>query len=545
MTALFRLKDYNLDATLDSGQAFRWRGCGPAWEGIVQGRWVRLQADADGIRAELADPVPDWRWLEHYLALDEELAPILAQFPDDEPLRVAVAYCRGLRLLRQDPWECLASFILSSTKQIVQIRQCVSMLSHCFGDPVAGPPDSRVGLHAFPTASRLAQATESDLRACKLGFRARYLSVAAQRVSSGELDLAALSPAHGHTAREALVRLPGVGPKIANCVLLFAYGRQDAFPVDVWVQRALRELYFPGRRPSPRRLDRLSARTSAPMRAMPNNTCFTIFAPAPLPMIQRIEVLLTPSEFASLPARDLSGTVCVVFDVLRATSTMLQALAAGAESILPVKDIPTALDCRRREPSILLAGEREGLRIGAELTGGVEFDLGNSPREFSVDRVRGRRLVMTTSNGTRAIEACRGADAVLICSFGNLTATLSWLRRRAATHLLVVCAGTLDHSAWEDVLGAGALVDRLWDALGEAWVDDSARVVREVYRARRGNLVDAAGEGRNGRRLLSLPELAEDIPLCFEADRVGFAALLGADGCVRCEPPVAGGNGCP
>lgn len=259
-------------------------------------------------------------------------------------------------------------------------------------------------------------------------------------------------------------------------------------------------------------------------------------------MITRLEVLLTPAEFALLPSRDLSGTACVVLDVLRATSTMLQALASGAESILPVRDIPTALAARREDPTVLLAGEREGLRIGSELTGGVEFDLGNSPREFVASRVGGRRLVMTTSNGTRAIDACQKAEAVVVTSFGNLTATARWLHQAGLTRVMVVGAGTLEHSAWEDVLGAGALVDRLWDSVQGGWIDDAARVVREVYRARRDDLVQAAGEGRNGRRLLSLPELADDVPLCFEVDRFEFVARRGRDGWIRSEPPIAAGT---
>ena len=252
-------------------------------------------------------------------------------------------------------------------------------------------------------------------------------------------------------------------------------------------------------------------------------------------MLSRLEVLLTPAEFATLPSRDLRQSACVVLDVFRATSTMLQALAHGAESIRPVGDIRTALEWHRQDSSVLLAGEREGLRIGADLTGGVEFDLGNSPREFTRERVAGRRLVMTTTNGTRAIDACRGAAAVAVTSFGNLAATADWISRRQWSHLLVVCAGTLEHSALEDTLGAGALVDRLWDSARSAWIDDAARVVREVYRSHQDDVLGAAGSGRNGRRLLGIPELAEDVPLCLIPDRFDFAALRDTDGLVRAE----------
>jgi len=257
MRTHFPLREYDLSATLESGQAFRWRRCDEAWDGVIQGRWVRLQVEAEQLHAEVAAPVTHWNWLEDYLGLTTELGPIIASFPDDEPMRLAVQACRGLRLLRQEPWECLASFILSSTKQIVQIRQCVALLSERFGEPVTSPPGT--GIHyAFPTFTRLANLPETELRACKLGFRARYLSAAARTLTDRQLDLTELCNQPTPAAREQLMTLPGVGPKIANCVLLFAYGRQDAFPVDVWVLRALQELYFPRHSPNPRALLRFT-----------------------------------------------------------------------------------------------------------------------------------------------------------------------------------------------------------------------------------------------------------------------------------------------
>jgi len=158
-------------------------------------------------------------------------------------------------LLRQEPWECLASFILSSTKQIVQIEQIVALLCARFGAPLAVPAGHEP-VHAFPSADRLAAASEAELRACKMGFRAPNLLATARLVACGELNLRSLQTRSVHEAREALVALPGVGEKIANCVLLFAYGFQEAFPVDVWVRKAIRQLYFPKRRPTPQRLRR-------------------------------------------------------------------------------------------------------------------------------------------------------------------------------------------------------------------------------------------------------------------------------------------------
>jgi N-glycosylase/DNA lyase len=250
---LIEVRDYDLDATLTSGQAFRWVSSPGAWEGVIGERWVRLKANPDGIVAEVAMPVTDWRWLRDYLQTETHLGSILLTFPNDEPMRASVAACRGLRLLRQDPWECLASFIISSTKQIVQIQQIIALLCERFGSPALVPP-GHAPAFSFPTPERLATASEAELRGCKMGFRAPWLRAAARRVASGELNLINLQIHTVDEARERLVGLPGVGEKIANCVLLFAYGFQRAFPVDVWVMRALRQLYFPKRRPTPRRL---------------------------------------------------------------------------------------------------------------------------------------------------------------------------------------------------------------------------------------------------------------------------------------------------
>ncbi len=245
--ARWSVRDYDLAATLDSGQAFRWRpGADGAWRGVVCGRWVRLGADKV-LEAETALPQSDWRWLEDYLQVHVNLDVVLGTFPPDAPLRAAVRACRGLRLLRQPPWECLATFILSSTKRIEHIRQIVERLCERFGEPVAVPAGEPPAF-AFPTAERLARAGGSALRACGMGFRAPYLLEAARRVAEGRLELEAIGHLELDEARARLCELPGVGPKIADCVLLFGLGFERAFPLDVWAQRALRRWYFNGRR---------------------------------------------------------------------------------------------------------------------------------------------------------------------------------------------------------------------------------------------------------------------------------------------------------
>jgi N-glycosylase/DNA lyase len=247
-----------LAATLTSGQVFRWRLQAQGWEGVIGPHWVRLSANHHGIRVTLAEPVTGWGWLTDYLRINEDLDRVLATFPGDAPMRAATTACQGLRLVRQDPWECLASFILSSTKQIVQIRQIITLLCERYGKPLAVVP-GWPRASAFPSPARLASATEADLRACKMGFRAPYLRATAGMIARGQFDLDRLHELPVEVARSELMKLPGVGRKIADCVLLFAYGFQSAFPVDVWVMKALRQLYFPRRRVSLPRLHQFAA----------------------------------------------------------------------------------------------------------------------------------------------------------------------------------------------------------------------------------------------------------------------------------------------
>jgi len=283
------VRDYDLAATLDSGQVFRWRRSADgssarskdvnlrascprsaplsdftevmncSWIGVVGKNWVRLTQMPGGIFAETARPVANWQWLRDYLQSEVDLEAVLKTFPDDEPMRAAVNACRGLRVLRQEPWECLASFILSSTKQIVQIRQIIALLCERFGERLAPRPSfSSDCYYSFPTPEKIARATEAELRACKMGFRAPHLLAAARRIAEGKFDLEQPRRLPLAEARAELMKLRGVGGKIADCVLLFAYGFDSAFPVDVWVERALRRLYFPRRRVTAKRLRRFA-----------------------------------------------------------------------------------------------------------------------------------------------------------------------------------------------------------------------------------------------------------------------------------------------
>jgi N-glycosylase/DNA lyase len=249
----FPVQDYALGETLSSGQAFRWKLRDGKWEGILHGHWVRLTEKPNAIRAELQERPENWQWLTEYLQTDADLKSIIQSFPQDEHMLSAVESSHGLHLLRQDPWECLASFILSSTKQIVQIQQIVALVCERFGEPVP-VPTSHQPEYSFPSARKIASLSEADLRFCKMGFRAPYLKGSAEMIVACELNLHELYNKTLDDARAELMRLPGVGRKIADCVLLFAFGFQQAFPIDVWIMKALRQLYFPKRKKSLRKM---------------------------------------------------------------------------------------------------------------------------------------------------------------------------------------------------------------------------------------------------------------------------------------------------
>lgn len=250
-------------------------------------------------------------------------------------------------------------------------------------------------------------------------------------------------------------------------------------------------------------------------------------------MAESLEILFTPADFAALPARDLSDTVCVVFDVLRATTSMLTALANGAAAIIPVADIPEALAQRRRDPTVLLAGERDGFRILAVQTGGVDFDLGNSPREYTAQKVAGRTIVSTTTNGTRALRACAGAPLTLVGALLNLRAVAEEIIRLNPRHLVIVCSGTFEETAYEDVLAAGALAEHLLSAWPELCCSDAVAIAGQVYRAHAADLMGAMRVAKNGRKLLANHELREDVAFSAQLDTLTFVAAMEADGMVR------------
>jgi len=247
----------------------------------------------------------------------------------------------------------------------------------------------------------------------------------------------------------------------------------------------------------------------------------------------KIEVILSPAEFPALAQRDLRKSACVVFDILRATTTMITALANGAEAIIPVGEIFEALALRQQRPEVLLAGERQGARIRADLTGGIDFDLGNSPREYTPAKVRGKTIVSTTTNGTRALRACAGAKNTLLGSFLNLRATCQWLLEHRPQELILVCSGTHEEPALEDLIAAGAVCERVWPHYAGGHISDAAEIARRIYPLMQSDLLGAMNYSRNGRHLLSIPELRGDVAYCVQRETLSFVVEMLADGSIR------------
>jgi N-glycosylase/DNA lyase len=238
--------EFDLEKTLNSGQVFHWTRHGKGYVGAIVEKLVYLEQAGPTIRMTAGESVLSRR----YLALDHPLPEILKTFPDDPAIKVALEYCRGLRIIRQPRWECLATFLTSALKQVQHIRAISLAIRTRFGRRLQ---QDEMAVFSYPRPEQMAEIPLPQLLECKLGFRAANLIAVARKVASGAIDLEALGELSTEEARLALCELPGVGEKIANCVLLFAYDRLDAVPVDVWIARVLNEVYFAGRTKVPLR----------------------------------------------------------------------------------------------------------------------------------------------------------------------------------------------------------------------------------------------------------------------------------------------------
>ncbi len=242
-----RPRNFDLDLIFDCGQSFRFvKSSDCSYSGIAYGRAVDFIQEDDKITIVGADELDFENIWKRYLALDLDYTAlrdeIISSRPDDVVLKNAMEYGAGIRLLRQEKWETLCSFIISQNNNIPRIRSLIEAISREYGDKIEAYSIGE--LYSFPSAERVAEVSIDKLRELKVGFRAPYIHDAAVKVASGEIDLEALDELSTDELLSALMSIKGVGLKVASCVALFAYGRLDCFPIDVWVKRVL-DKYYP------------------------------------------------------------------------------------------------------------------------------------------------------------------------------------------------------------------------------------------------------------------------------------------------------------
>lgn len=251
MVMLNHVSHFNIGQILESGQVFRFEKISDhsyllnAKQKLIK---ITQQPDSSSVAIynTTASEVEEI-WM-NYFDINTNYENITATLAaKDEWMAKAVEFGKGIRILRQDPWEMLISFIVSQNKSIPHIKACLKNISNKFGFPINEVDGMGEHYHSFPTPKELSRATEEDLRECKVGFRAPYIMDACQKVLNGDVILNDLYIMPIEEAKAKLMTIKGVGPKVADCILLFAYSRMELFPTDVWIKRVIEGLYFEGK----------------------------------------------------------------------------------------------------------------------------------------------------------------------------------------------------------------------------------------------------------------------------------------------------------
>jgi len=237
------IDNFSLQFSLESGQFFRYRKVKDTYYLAAKEKIVSVRQEENRLWFERAPG----RWVRNFFDLDADLESVYRELGRDRHLSRAIADYRGLRILRQDPWECLISFICSTARSIPIITENLDRLCRRYGEEKRLGP---VTLWTFPPVGSLN--SDPELRRCKSGFRAKYLVQANKRATPDFISQ--IKSADYIEAKKILMTLPGVGEKVADCVLLFGFGFREAYPVDTWIQQAVSNLYFGGKRQSPNRI---------------------------------------------------------------------------------------------------------------------------------------------------------------------------------------------------------------------------------------------------------------------------------------------------
>ncbi len=229
---------FDLKDTLDCGQAFRWKQIQDnTWQGIAHSRVLKISKDSNNIILHSTN-IEDFEniWID-YFDLNRDYNSIIKLFMQDPVLKKAIEFSNGIRILNQDPWETLCSFIISQNNNIPRIKGIIERLCVKFGEKIGDD------LYSFPSAETIASVSVEDLLEIRCGFRAKYILDAAKKVSTKQINLSELINTDYKTALTQLTTIYGVGEKVANCTLLFGLKHIEAFPVDVWIKKALKTLY--------------------------------------------------------------------------------------------------------------------------------------------------------------------------------------------------------------------------------------------------------------------------------------------------------------
>lgn len=237
-TYLFLTDPFSLPQTLDCGQAFRFEPLNDnKWCGIACDRYLEIEKLPDGavVLYNVSQKEFEDIWCD-YFDLNRNYSKIIEEISKNEVLRTASEYGKGIRVLNQPPWETLCSFIISQNNNIKRIKGIIGRLCETYGEKIEGG-------YTFPAAQTLAKLEVEDLAPLRSGFRAKYIIDAARRVASGEVDLFALQNMPYEDAKNELLKIKGVGPKVADCALLFSHRHIEALPKDVWIKRALQVLF--------------------------------------------------------------------------------------------------------------------------------------------------------------------------------------------------------------------------------------------------------------------------------------------------------------
>jgi len=244
--------DYSVDQIFDCGQCFRFEPCGEhTVEGVAFGRYLKISQPCEDTIILHGTTLEEYEniWKD-FLALETDYEAIKEEVSQrfGEVINEAIALGHGIRILRQDSWEAVCSFIISQNNNIPRIKKIIREMCAKYGEPIDVTEEDGTlrREYSFPSPKVLYEAGEEAIFALRTGFRAKYIYDAARKLSCGEMELSSLNELSTDEAAKALMGIKGIGPKVAACALLFGFGKTDAFPVDVWMKRILARYYPDG-----------------------------------------------------------------------------------------------------------------------------------------------------------------------------------------------------------------------------------------------------------------------------------------------------------